>query len=131
MSNSENSHKGNHWNTRPSITQPQVAPCAGRLIQTANKTKIQSQSSADRSTTSLSFAHQRKKTKSKKQKLIINLTLYEAYTNHCTNLTRAETKRKKKFNLEAWEKDTSNTISLKKKKNNEKAEKYCKNEGTS
>ena len=52
-----------------------------------------------------------KKQKSKKQKLIINLTLYETYTNHCTNLTRAETKRKKKFNLEAWENDTSNTIS--------------------
>ena len=32
VSNSENSHKGNHWNTRPSITQPPVAPCAGRLI---------------------------------------------------------------------------------------------------
>ena len=27
-----NSHKGNHLNTRPSITQPSVAPCAGRLI---------------------------------------------------------------------------------------------------
>ena len=45
-----------------------------------------------------------------------NLTLYEAYTNHWTNLRRAETKRKKKFNLEAWEKETSNTISLKKKR---------------
>jgi len=48
-----------------------------------------------------------------KQKLSINLTLYEAYTNHWTNLRRAETKRKKEFNLEAWEKKTSN-ISLKK-----------------
>ena len=28
-----------------------------------------------------------------------------------TNLRRVETKRKKEFNLEAWEKDTSNTIS--------------------
>jgi hypothetical protein len=28
-----------------------------------------------------------------------------------TNLRRAETKRKKEFNLEAWEKETSNTIS--------------------
>ena len=43
-----------------------------------------------------------------------NLTLYEGYTNHWTNLRRAETKRKKEFNLEAWEKETSNTISLKK-----------------
>ena len=34
---------------------------------------------------------------------------------------------KKEFNLEAWEKDTSNTVSLKKK---EKTEKYYTNEGT-
>ena len=40
---------------------------------------------------------------------------------------RAETKRKKEFNLEAWEKETSNTIFL---KDNEKAEKYYINEGT-
>ena len=46
-----------------------------------------------------------------KQKLSTNLTLYEAYTNHWTNLRRAETKRKKEFNLEAWEMETSNTIS--------------------
>jgi len=39
------------------------------------------------------------------------LTLYEACTNHWTNLRRAETKGKKEFNLEAWEKETSNTIS--------------------
>ena len=38
-------------------------------------------------------------------------TLYEAYTNHWTNLRREEMKRKKEFNLEAWEKETSNTIS--------------------
>ena len=30
-----------------------------------------------------------------------NLTLEEAYTNHWTNLRRAETKSKKEFNLEA------------------------------
>ena len=58
-------------------------------------------------TTSLSLAHQRKN----KQKLRTNLTLYEAYTNHWTNLRRAETKRKKEFILEAWEKVASNTIS--------------------
>ena len=39
------------------------------------------------------------------------LTLYEAYTNHWTKLRKAEIKRKKEFNLEAWEKETSNTIS--------------------
>ena len=54
-----------------------------------------------------------------------NLTLYEAYW---TNLRRAETKRKKEFNLEGWEKETSNTM-LKNSKN-EKAEKYHINEGT-
>jgi len=37
--------------------------------------------------------------------------LYKAYTNHWSKLRRAETKRKKEFNLEAWEKETSNTIS--------------------
>jgi hypothetical protein len=48
--------------------------------------------------------------KTNKQKLSTNLTLYKAYTNHWTNLRRAETKRKKEFNLEAWERETSNTI---------------------
>ena len=48
-----------------------------------------------------------------KQKLSIKLTLYKAYTNHYSN-RRAETKRKKEFNLKAWEKETSNTISFKK-----------------
>ena len=46
-----------------------------------------------------------------KQKLSTDLTLYDAYTNHWTNLRRAETKREKEFNLEAWEKETSNTTS--------------------
>ena len=92
-------------NTRRGIAQPPVAPYAGRLIQITNKTKLQTQSSADRITISLSLAHQRKnKTKQKTQH---NLTLYEAYTNHHTNLKRAEIKRKKEFNLEAWEKETS------------------------
>ena len=34
-----------------------------------------------------------------KQKMTTNLTLYEAYTNYWMNLRRAETKRKKEFNL--------------------------------
>jgi len=34
-----------------------------------------------------------------KQKLSTNLTLYEAHKNHWINLRRAETKRKKEFNL--------------------------------
>ena len=111
-------------NIRPSITQPAVAPYAGRLIQATDKTKIQTQSSAGRITTLLSLTHQRKN----KQKPSTNLTLYEAYTNHWTKLRRTETKRKKEFNLEAWGKETSNTVSL--NKNNEKAEKYCTNEET-
>ena len=55
--------------------------------------------------------------------LSTNLTLYKTYTNHWTKLRGAETKRKKEFNLEAWEKETSNTRFL---KNNEKAEKTVK-----
>ena len=89
----------------PSITQPPVAPCAGASSE--QQTKVQTQSSADRITNSLSLAHQRKN----KHKLGTNLTLYKAYTNQWTNLRRAETKRKKEFNLEVWEKETSNTKS--------------------
>ena len=51
-----------------------------------------------------------------------------------TNIRRAETKGRKtstfikgRIKLEVWEKETSNTISLKK---NEKPEKYYTNEGT-
>ena len=67
-------------------------------------------------TTSLSFAHQKKKNSSQ-------ISPYTKLTQ-----TTAPTKRKKEFNLEPWEKETSNTIRL--KKNKEKAEKYCTNEGT-
>ena len=45
------------------------------------------------------------------KKLSTNLTLYETYTNHWTNLRREESKRKKEFKLETCEKETSNTIS--------------------
>ena len=48
--------------------------------------------------------------KTNKQKLSTNITLHKAYTNHWTKLRRAETKKKKEFNLEAWEKETSSTI---------------------
>ena len=51
------------------------------------------------------------KKKKEKKKLSTKLTIYGLYTNHWTNLRRAETERKKEFNLEAWEKETSNTIS--------------------
>ena len=63
-----------------------------------------------------------------KKKLSTNLTLYKAYTNHWTNLRRAETIKKKEFNLEAWEKETSNIIHF--LKSNENTEKYYTNEGT-
>ena len=46
-----------------------------------------------------------------KQKLSTNLTLNQTYINHWTNLRREESKRKEEFNLETWEKETSNTIS--------------------
>ena len=45
-----------------------------------------------------------------KKKLSTNLTIYKAYTNHWTNLKRAETKEKEEVNLKAWGKETSNTI---------------------
>ena len=66
--------------------------------------------------------------KTNKQKLSTNLIQYKAYTNHWTNLRRVETKRKREFNLEGRERETSNTIKL--KKNNEKAEKYYTNKRT-
>ena len=69
----------------------------------------------------------KKQTKQTK-KLSTNLTLCEAYTNHWTKLSGAETKRKKEFNPEAWEKETSNTVSN--NNNSEKAEKYYTKEGT-
>ena len=68
--------------------------------------------------------------KTNKQELSPNLTPYEVYTNYRTNLRRAETKRKKEFNIVAWEKETSNTVSSGGKKNSEKAEKYYQNEET-
>ena len=105
--------KENHLNIRPSITQLHY-----RTVQDDSSKQQKKQ------ICKLSL-HQRVlpphsalpiRGKTSKQKLSTNLTLYEAYTNHCTNLRRAETKRKKGFNLEAWEKETSTTISCKKKK---------------
>ena len=98
-------------NTRPSITQPLAAPCAGGSSK-QQKTKMQTKSSADRITTLLSLAHQRKRKQTNK-KLSTNLTLYKANTNHWATFRRAETKRKKVYSLEAWEKETTSTISLK------------------
>ena len=43
-----------------------------------------------------------------KRKLSTSLTLYEAYTNHWTDLRRVENKRQKEFSHEGWGKETSN-----------------------
>ena len=51
------------------------------------------------------------KGKTNTQKFHTNPTLYEANTNHWTNPGGAETKRRKESNLEAWKKESSNTIS--------------------
>ena len=67
------------------------------------KTKIQTQSSANR-IYHLTQPCPSEENQTNKQKLSKNLTLYEAYTNHWTNLRRAETNREKEFKLEAWEK---------------------------
>ena len=111
---------------RPGITQSPVAPCAGCLIQT-NKAKIQIQSSAEWIITSLSPAHQRKKTKQNKTQHISHpiRNLHKPLEQHYEGRNQKE----ERSNLEAQEKETSNTISF--KKNYEKAEKYCTNEGTS
>jgi len=63
---------------------------------------MQTQSLADRFTTSLSPAHQRKrKLTSSHQDRSTRDTLHKANTNLWTKLRREETKRKKGFNLEA------------------------------
>ena len=87
-----------------------VATWAGCLFLTTNKTKIQTQSSASWITISLNIAHQSKNRQTNKHKLHTNITLYKAYTNNWTNFRRAETKGKKEFNPEAWEKESLNTI---------------------
>ena len=73
----------------------------------------------------------------KRKTLSINLTLNEAYTNHCTNLRRAETKRKKEFKLLQgkkfnflWSLGKEDFKHSKLKKDNEKAEKYYTDEET-
>ena len=73
-----------------------------KTLHSNNKTKMQTQSSAD----SLNPTHQIKKKKltSSHQNASKSHALQEAFTNHWTNLTRAETKRKKEFNLEDWKK---------------------------
>ena len=53
---------------------------------------------------------------------------YKKLTQTTGPTLEGRNQREKEFKLETWEKETSNTVSLKK---NEKAEKYYTNEGTS
>ena len=87
--------------------------------QNKNKTKIQAQSPADRITTSLSLTQPCPPEEKQRYKNSAQISPYTQLTNHWTNLRRAETKRKKEFNLfqgknstslEAWGKETSNMI---------------------
>ena len=73
-------------NTRLGITQPPVAACAGHLIQITNKTKLQTQSSADRITTSLNLAHKRKVKQTNKQKTSAQTSPYMKFPQN-TGLT--------------------------------------------
>ena len=47
-------------------------------------------------------SEEKQRNKQQQQQLSTNLTLYEAYTKHWTKLRRAEAKKKKEFNFEAW-----------------------------
>jgi len=109
--------------TRPGITQLPAASSAGHLILTTNKTKTQTQSSANRITTLYSPDHHRQK---KKKKYLLPLEHkhkshpVEVYANHWINPTYHEQKPKRRWNSTSkTEKDIPNTI-LKKKN----AEKY-------
>ena len=76
--------------------QPPVAPCAGcsSKHQTKQKYKPNHQQTGLPPHSALPI-----RGKTNKQKLSTNITLYEAHTNHWTNLRKAETKRKKELNL--------------------------------
>ena len=109
-------------NTRTGVTQPPVQEaCAGHLcrmpdLSNKQKYKPNHQQTGLPPHSALSIRGKPTNQTTTTKKLSTNLTLHEAYTNHWTNLRRAETKRKKEFKLEAWEKETSNTVSLKKKR---------------
>ena len=108
----QNTHKGNHMNTSPNHQQHPVQDASSKN-QTKQNTNHQQTGLPPHSAFPI-------RGKTNKQKMTTNLTLYEAYTNYWMNLRRAETKRKKEFNLlqgnnstflEVWEKETSNKIS--------------------
>jgi len=90
-------------NTRSSITQPSTLCRTSHLNNKQNKNTNPIISRQDYHLTQPCPS---KEKQTNKQKLSANLTLYKTYTNHWTNLRRAESKRKKKFNLDIWEKET-------------------------
>ena len=53
---------------------------------------------------------------------------YAKLTQTTGPIFEGRNQKEERINLEVWEEETSNTVSL--KQNNEKAEKYCTNEGT-
>ena len=73
------SHKLNHLNTRPRITQPLVTPSVRHLIQTTSRTKIETQSSAYRVTPSISPAHQKEKKKKNSVQISANAKLTQTF----------------------------------------------------
>ena len=107
-------------NIRLGITQPPVALCAGCLVYTTKKKTYK----PNHQQTGLP-PHSALPIRGKTNKQIkTQHKSHKAHTNHWTNLRRAETKRKNEFNLlqgknstflEAWEKETSNTIGQRKK----------------
>ena len=127
----ENSHKGNHSDTTPGITQPPVEPVCRipHLNNKQNKNANPIMSRQDYHLTQPCPSKEKQTNNNNKKTLSTNLTLCEAYTNHWTSLRKAETKSKEEFSLEAWEKKISNTVSYNNNNNNnnEKAEKYYTN----
>ena len=100
-------------NTRPGITQPAVEPCAGASAkqQTKQKYKPNHQQTGLPPPSALPITKKKKKT-SKQTKSSAKISPYSKLTQTTApTLGGAETKRKKEFNCEAWEKDTSNTVS--------------------
>ena len=89
----------------------------GATNKTIKKTKVQTQSSADKSTTSLSLAHQRKNKETNKNSAQISpFTKFTQSTGPNLGGQKQNGKKNSTFFkeistfLEAWEKETTNTI---------------------
>ena len=99
--NTEHSHKGNHLNTRPSITQPPVNTLC-RMPHLNNKQKKNTNqiiSRQDYHLTQPCPSEEKQTNNNKKKKLSTNLTLYKAYTNAGPNLGRQKAKERKNSTL--------------------------------